>query len=88
MQKLLEDVKQLAKNPSVRSCTETEGEKLAEAIGRLPARQPLVPDDGLEKLPNHSSGTINANRSSGTQNNNTSGGKQYVGHNIYINGVQ
>ena len=88
MQELLEDVKQLVRNPSIRSCTETEVEKLAEAIRGLPARQPLVPDNGLEKLPNHNSGTINANSSRGTQNNNTGGGKQYVGHNLYFSGTQ
>jgi hypothetical protein len=88
MQGLLEDVEQLAKNPSVRSCTETKVEKLAEAIRGLPARQPLVPDDGLEKLRSYSSGTINANSSSGTQNNNTGGGRQYVGHSLYISGKQ
>ena len=88
MQELLEDVKQLVRNPSIRSCTETEVEKLAEAIRGLPARQPLVPDDRLEKLFNYSSGTINANSSSGTQNNNTGGGRQYVGHNLYFSGTQ
>ena len=88
MQELLEDVKQLVRNPSIRSCTETEVEKLAEAIRGLPARQPLVPDDRLEKLPNHNSGTINANSSCGTQNNNNGGGAQYVGHNLYFSGAQ
>lgn len=37
MQELLEDVEQLAKNPAVRSCTETEVEKLTEAIRGLPS---------------------------------------------------